>query len=286
MLIRIGYDLQFQTSPGVAMNLELFTHPSREHDLLSPEFVHVQAADGSLQPVQVFVDTFGNKVGRIVAPGGPLRIWSDNTIRDSGLPDATPQTAAEQYQAHPADLPPEVLQFLMGSRYCELEFLQQPAWNLFGHIAPGWARAKAVVNWVHQHVTFGYAYARNTRTALETLHEARGVCRDFQHLCVALHRCMNLPARYVTGYLGDIGIPSNPAPMDFSAWHEVFLGGRWWTMDGRHNSPRIGRVLMATGRDAADVALTTQFGNGTLTGFQVVTEEVPAESETQSRSAA
>ena len=152
--------------------------------------------------------------------------------------------------------------------------MQDRAWRLFGHLPPGWARAKAVVDWVHNHITFGYQYARQTRTAVEALDEARGVCRDFQHLCVALHRCLNLPARYVTGYLGDIGVPPNPAPMDFSAWHEVYLGGRWWSMDGRHNQPRIGRILMATGRDAADVALTTQFGNACLTRFHVTTEEL------------
>ncbi|HWE01470.1 MAG TPA: transglutaminase family protein [Tepidisphaeraceae bacterium] len=260
------------------MNLMLYTHPSRQADLLQRDVVYVEAQDGQSIPVKTFFDVYGNKVGRIVAPGGQVRIWSSNTVRDSGLPDQIPQTAAEQHQASPADLPAEVLQYLMCSRYCELEFLQDRAWNLFGHLAPGWARAKAVVDWVHQHMTFGYQYARHTRTAVEAMSEARGVCRDFQHLCVALHRCLNLPARYVTGYLGDIGVPYNPAPMDFSAWHEVYLGGRWWSMDGRHHQPRIGRILMATGRDAADVALTTQFGSGWLTRFNVVTEEARPDS--------
>jgi transglutaminase-like putative cysteine protease len=161
----------------------------------------------------------------------------------------------------------------MSSRYCEVDLLQNQAWSLFGHFPPGWRRAKAVVDWVHNYVTFGYQYARDTKTAMDVLKERQGVCRDFQHLCITLHRCLNLPARYVTGYLGDIGVPINPAPMDFSAWHEVYLGGRWWAMDGRHNQPRIGRILMATGRDAVDVALTTQFGSGGLLSFKVVTEE-------------
>ncbi len=274
MQIRIGYDMTFSTAPAVPMNLVLYTHPSREPDLLYANVIHVEGQAGQFVPVTTFIDSFGNKVGRIIAPGGSLRIHSLNTICDSGLPDPVPQTEAEGWQAPPQDLPPDVLRYLLSSRYCEVDLLQERAWGLFGHLPPGWARAKAVVDWVHNHITFGYQYARQTRTAVEALDEARGVCRDFQHLCVALHRCLNLPARYVTGYLGDIGVPPNPAPMDFSAWHEVYLGGRWWSMDGRHNQPRIGRILMATGRDAADVALTTQFGNACLTGFQVTTEEL------------
>ncbi len=276
MLIKIGYDMTFQTTFGVPMNLALYTHPSREGDLLSPDTIRVEDSYGRAVPTQTMLDCYGNKIGRIVSPGGRLRISSENIIRDSGRPDAQPQTDAERYQAAPEELPASVMQYLLSSRYCEVDLLQDTAWQLFGHLSPGWGRAKAVVDWVHNHVTFGYRFARKTRTALETYHEQRGVCRDFQHLCVALHRCLNLPARYVTGYLGDIGVPYNPAPMDFSAWHEVFLGGRWWTMDGRHNNPRIGRILMATGRDAVDVALTTQFGFGQLTSFNVITEELNA----------
>ncbi len=281
MHIRIGYEMSFQTASSVPMNLTLYTHPSREQDLLYPDLIHVSDASGHELPVTVFKDCYGNKVGRIIAPGGPLRIWADNTIRDSGLPDAVPQNDVEGRQWTTPELPPDVLQYLMPSRYCEVELLQERAWQMFGHIPAGWARAKAVVDWVHNHVTFGYQYARNTKTALDTMNEACGVCRDFQHLCVTLHRSLNLPARYVTGYLGDIGIAYNPAPMDFSAWHEVYLGGRWWAMDGRHNVPRIGRILMATGRDAVDVSLTTQFGSAQLTGFSVTTHEVATEQTQQ-----
>ena len=276
MLIRIGYDIVFNTGPGVPMNLMLYAHPSRQGDLLDPDIIRVETDDGRFVPVTMFFDSFGNKVGRIVAPGGRLRLWQDNTIRDSGLIDSIPRNAQEGYQAPVDQLPPDVLQFLMASRYCEVELLQDRAWELFGHLPPGWARAKAVVDWVHSYVTFGYQFARNTKTAMDVWYERRGVCRDFQHLCVTLHRALNLPARYVTGYLGDIGIPYNPAPMDFSAWHEVYLGGRWWTMDGRFNTQRIGRVLMATGRDAVDVAITTQFGAASLQSFQVIAEELHA----------
>ena len=274
MNIRIGYDLSFQTTAWLPMNLALYVHPSREADLLNPDFIHVQPEYGPELPVQIAIDAFGNKIGRIISPGGRLRIWSENIIRDSGLRDAVPTTSAQAYQLAPSELPPDVLQYLMPSRYCEVELLQDRAWQLFGQISPGWQRAKAVVDWVHDYVTFGYQYARSTKTALDVMNERRGVCRDFQHLCITLHRALNLPARYVTGYLGDIGEPYNPAPMDFSAWHEVYLGGRWWAMDGRHNKPRIGRILMATGRDAVDVALTTQFGSGWLQSFRVITDEV------------
>jgi transglutaminase-like putative cysteine protease len=280
MNIRIGYDIAFQTTVNLPMNLVLYTHPSREADLLYPDLIHVQPEIGPELPVQVARDPFGNKIGRIVSPGGRLRIWSENVINDSGLPDPIP-TGFDAVQLAPNQLPPDVLQYLAPSRYCEVELLQDRAWQMFGHIAPGWARAKAVVDWVHDYVTFGYQYARNTKTANDVWTERCGVCRDFQHLCVTLHRALNLPARYVTGYLGDIGVPFNPAPMDFSAWHEVYLGGKWWAMDGRHNHPRIGRILMATGRDAVDVALTTQFGPGWLQRFEVFTEEVAEQGDYQ-----
>jgi transglutaminase-like putative cysteine protease len=274
MKIQIGYDIAFQTTVNLPMNLALYTHPSRQGDLLYPDLIHVQPEYGPELPVQIAIDLYGNKIGRIVSPGGRLRIWSQNVVQDSGLPDAVPSNDWERYQAPPNQLPPDVLQYLMPSRYCEVELLQDRAWQMFGHITPGWWRAKAVVDWVHNYVTFGYQYASKTKTAMDVLNQRCGVCRDFQHLCVALHRALNLPARYVTGYLGDIGVPFNPAPMDFSAWHEVYLGGRWWALDGRHNEPRIGRILMATGRDAVDVALTTQFGSGWLQSFQVTTQEI------------
>jgi transglutaminase-like putative cysteine protease len=267
MLIKIGYDLTFDVPAPLPMNLMLYVHPSRMNDLARPEQVNVDPWTGML----THHDSFGNTVARLIAPPGKVRIWGENVIRDSGLPDPIPEYAVQ----HPIpELPADVLQFLLPSRYCEADRMHDIAWELFGHLPPGWGRVKAVIDWVHKHVTFGYPHARNTRTAVDTYYEKVGVCRDFQHLCCALHRCLNVPARYVAGYLGDIGVPFNPAPMDFSAWHQVYLGGRWWDVDGRHNVPRIGRVLMAVGRDAADVALTTQFGAGTLTSFKVVTEQV------------
>jgi transglutaminase-like putative cysteine protease len=267
MLIKIGYDLEFDVRGTVPMNLMLYVHPSRMNDLTAPEHVHIEPPTN----IVTHQDCFGNTVARIIAHPGPLHIWGRNTIRDRGLPDVVPEFAEQ----HPVqNLPDEVLQFLLPSRYCEVDKMNDIAWSLFGHLPPGWQRAKAVIDWVHNHITFGYPHARNTRSAQDAYYEKVGVCRDFQHLCCTFHRCLNLPARYVTGYLGDIGMPYNPAPMDFSAWHQVYLGGRWWDVDGRHNVPRIGRILMATGRDAADVALTTQFGLAELKSFRVITEEV------------
>jgi transglutaminase-like putative cysteine protease len=222
-------------------------------------------------PLRPYRDLFGNIAHRLVAPAGPTTFRADFVIDDSGLPDAVEPAAAE----HPIDaLPDEVLTYLLASRYCETELLAPIAWSLFGQVEPGWARAQAIVDYVHDRIRFGYQHARPTRTAAEAHDERRGVCRDFAHLSVALCRCMNIPARYCTGYLGDIGVAPIDEPMDFSAWFEVYLGGAWRAFDARHNTPRIGRIPMAHGRDAADVAITTSFGTAWLSGFEVVTEEV------------
>ena len=219
---------------------------------------------------------FGNTCHRILAPAGRLRISTAFVARDSGAPD---EQAPETEQVPVELLPSEVLVYLLGSRYCETDRLSDPAWSLFGHVQGGSARVRAICDFVHDRVTFGYEYARPTKTAWDVYMERQGVCRDFAHLAVTLCRCMNIPARYCTGYLGDIGVPPSDAPMDFSGWFEVYLGGRWYTFDARHNAPRIGRILMARGRDATDVAIATTFGSCTLGGFQVVTDQLPAEAD-------
>jgi len=170
------------------------------------------------------------------------------------------------------DLPHEVLTFLLNSRYCEVDRLSAVALDLFGGMPRGMSRVQAIVAYVHRIVQFNYMAARSTKTALDVFTERIGVCRDFQHLAITLCRALNIPARYATGYLGDFGIILPPSAMDFSAWFEVYLSGRWWTMDARHNCQRLGRVLMATGRDASDVALTTSFGVANLTHFSVVSD--------------
>jgi transglutaminase-like putative cysteine protease len=245
----------------------LNVHPSRRADLLEPDSI-LLTPDVTRSE---YFDTFGNLCSRFVAPQGPVRLQGSTVIRDTGLPDKSAKGSGQI----PVDrLPAEVLQFLLPSRYCEVDRLSEFAWRQFGSCEPGWMCVDAIADWVHQNVTFGYQFARSTKTAYDVLMERNGVCRDFQHLALTLCRCMHIPARYATGYLGDIGVPAMDAPMDFSAWFEVYLGGKWWTYDARFNQPRIGRVLIATGRDAADVAITTSFGGSCLTKFQIVTEEL------------
>ena len=267
MLIRIGYDIIFNLPAPTPMNLLLYVHPSRAASLRKPEAV-------SIEPwvsVQHYIDEFDNNVGRIIAPPGQIRFRNEAIVEDSGQLDEYDSTARQHAIE---DLPNDVLQFLMSSRYCEVDVLKDIAGNLFLWATPGWPRVHAVCNWVHSNVRFGYEFARSTKTAAEVYQERAGVCRDFTHLAIAFCRALNIPARYATGYLGDIGVPISPSPMDFSAWFEVYLGGRWWTMDARHNQRRIGRVLMARGRDAVDAALTTAFGFANLQQFIVITDEV------------
>ncbi len=267
MRIQTGFDIAFTVNAPTPMILMLNVEPGREKDLETPEILTIDPP----VPISGYVDLFGNRCQRLVAPPGTIRFSSSSIIRDSGRPDEVDYSAA---QHDLADLPPETLQFLLGSRYCETDRLMTDAWALFGHIPPGMARVRAICDFAHQRIAFNYLNARNTRTALEAFHERTGVCRDYAHLAITLCRCMNIPARYCTGYLGDIGVPPVPDPMDFSAWFEVYMGGRWMTFDARHNVPRVGRIVMARGRDATDVAIATIFGPHYLANFFVVTDEI------------
>jgi transglutaminase-like putative cysteine protease len=273
MKLRVGYNIAYQSAFRIPMLLMLSVHPSRLPDLLTPHRIDFDPPI----PTADFRDGYGNICTRIVAPEGPLIISADLILSDSGSPDIVDPGAPQ----HPVEeLPDDALAFLLASRYCETDRLMDIAWSLFGTVPPGWGRVQAIVDFVHEHVAFGYEHARPTKTAWDTYREQAGVCRDFTHLAVTFCRCMNIPARYCTGYLGDIGVPPVPAPMDFSAWFEVYLGSRWYTFDARHNQPRIGRVIMARGRDATDVAISTAFGPSSLTGFTVVTEELDGNSGT------
>jgi transglutaminase-like putative cysteine protease len=271
MLIRLGYDLRFETPTSVPIVALLHVHPSREKDLREPDTL---LAEPEVK-IDEYIDTFGNHCSRFVAPAGSLRLHSSSLIEDSGEPDAISPQAREVPVGY---LPTDTMRYLLASRYCETDLLSNTAVELFGGVTPGWERVQAICSWVHSKVTFGYPFARPTKTALDVYVERQGVCRDFQHLAIAFCRCLNIPARYATGYLGDIGIVVAPAPMDFSAWFQVYLEDRWWTVDARHNARRIGRVLMAVGRDAADVAITTSFGTANLTQFVVVSDEVQSAS--------
>ena len=267
MLIRLGYDIRFEIGQPVPMVTLLSVHPSRRHDLKAPDRV---IAEPALNQVE-YTDSFGNICTRILAPSGTLRLTNSTIVEDSGLPDPENPYARE---VPVEELPTETLRFLMASRFCEVDLISPLAVELFGDIPRGWGRVKAICDWVHSKVTFSYPHARPTRTALDVFTERVGVCRDFQHLAITFCRCLNIPARYATGYLGDIGVPPVASPMDFSAWFEAFLDGRWWTFDARHNAPRIGRVLIATGLDATDVAISTSFGGAKLAHFEVVTDEI------------
>jgi len=268
MLIKIGYDIAYEVSVPTPMLLMLYVHPERMKDLRTPERLVTEPAI----EVENFTDSLGNRCAKIVAPPGVIRLTCDTIIEDNGLPEPVFPNAVQ----HPVqDLPLDVLPYLLESRYCEVSKLNETAWKLFGNTQPGWARVQAVCDWVHNHITFGYAFAREDRTAWEAFQEQRGVCRDFMHLALTFCRCLNIPARYATGYLGDIGVPLDPNAMDFSAFFQVYLDNRWHPFDARHNERRIGRVAMAYGRDAVDVALTTTFGKHILRKFQVWTDELP-----------
>lgn len=267
MLIKIGYEIIFESPVAVPMMLMLYTHPSRADTMKNPDQLRIEPDI----PVEEFIDSFGNRCGRIVAPAGRLRLWNDAMVEDSGQPDPVNWNAQQHLVP---DLPAETLQYLLSSRYCEVDLLSDIAWNLFGQTPPGWARVQAICDWIHSNIRYGYEYARPTKTAYEVYNERAGVCRDFTHIAITFCRCLNIPARYATGYLGDIGVAPLPTPMDFHAWFEVFLNGQWYAFDARHNVRRVGRVLMARGRDAVDVALTTSFGANKLVKFNVWASEV------------
>lgn len=267
MQIKAGYALTYTCPKPTPMLLCLNIHPTRRGDLLTPQAL---VFSPTVDPWD-YVDSFGNVCTRITAPAGQLTISTQFQIYDSGQFDHVPFDAI---QHDIRDLPDDVLVFLLGSRYCETDKLATIAWSLFGSGPAGWPLVQAILTYVHNHIRFDYQQADPTRSAFDAYQQGVGVCRDFAHLALTFCRCMNIPARYCTGYLGDIDTGPVPGPMDFSGWFEVYLGGHWYTADARHNKPRVGRILMAIGRDATDVAISTQFGPAILTAFEVVTEEI------------
>lgn len=266
MLIHAGFDIAFRCQAPTPMLLQLNVHSSREADLLSPDMIK---SNPSI-PTTSYLDRFGNRVTRVEVPPGLVTFSNRFTIYDSGEPDETPPDAA---LTPVKNIPDDVLEFLLPSRYCESDELASFAWSMFGGMSGGYQRVKAICDFAHNKIRFSYPDARPTRSASDSMAEGIGVCRDYAHLAIALCRCMNIPARYCTGYLGDIGVPVDINPMDFSGWFEVFIDGRWYSMDARHNHARIGRIVMGRGRDAADVALSTAFGSAALVRFEVVTDE-------------
>lgn len=280
MILQSEFDIRFQLPFPVAVIALLHVHPSIHWRLAGPDRLSVEhraPGGGDNEPfaqlaVEDYIDSFGNQCSRFLAPAGDLHLTGSSTLNGADEPDAQGSGLC----AVPVEqLPPETLQFLLASRYCQVDQFVGIAQDQFGSYAPGWQQAAAIRDWVHDKVAFNYKAARSTKTAMDVFTERVGVCRDFQHLAITLTRCMNIPARYVTGYLGDVRVPFG-GPGDFSAWYQIWLDGRWWDMDARHNTPRFGRVLMAVGRDAADVAITTSFGVMNLTRFSVESREIDA----------
>lgn len=267
MQLRTGYELIYSFPQPTPMILVVNVHESRAHDLVVPDVLTTEPA----LAVTSYRDGFGNRCNRLLAPAGRLRLTANAVVNDSGEPDDM-KMAAEQHLVE--DLPEDSLVFLLGSRYCETDLLSDTAWQLFSHTPPGYARVQAICDYVHRQISFDYQNARATRTAAQAFHERIGVCRDYAHLAIAFCRCMNIPARYCTGYLSDLGTPPPHGVGDFAAWFEAWIGGRWQLFDPRNNTPRIGRILMARGRDASDVAIATTFGPNTLESFLVWTEPV------------
>lgn len=267
MLIRYGYEMTLSFGQPTALVCLLSVQDDRAADLRAPETFFVSPD----VPTSTYRDLYGNRCRRLVAPTGDLMIWGDATIEDHGRPDPVLPMVRE---VPVPELPDDCIIHLLGSRYCETDRLSQTAWDLFGHLPPGWSRVQAICDFVHHHIRFDYMQARSTRSAFEAFNERVGVCRDFAHLAVTFCRCMNIPARYVNGHLGDIGVPIAD-PMDFSAWIEVYLDGGWYTFDPRNNVPRIGRIVVARGRDAADIPLINSFGPHVLKAFRVWTYQVP-----------
>ena len=267
MKLNVGYELVYRCPQPTPMLLSLNLHYTRSSDLEMVDHIVTEPQ----VPITAYRDDFGNWCSRIVAPAGTIRITTNAIVRDSGIPRPIDNCAVQ----HPVEqLPSETLIYLLGSRYCETDRLSEIAWSLFGNTPLGWGRVQAICDFVHSHIQFGYEYASATKTALQAYQERRGVCRDYTHLAIAFCRCMNIPARYCTGYLGDIGIPPTDSPMDFSAWFEAYLGGQWQTFDPRNNTQRIGYVLIARGRDATDVPISNVFGPNELVNFKVWTDEI------------
>jgi transglutaminase-like putative cysteine protease len=265
--IRVGYEIIHDFPQPTPMIMVLGVHFTRASDVIVPDYLTTDPAVA----IVPYRDGFGNWCSRIVAPTGRIRLTADGIIRDTGLPDVIVPSASQHAVE---DLPAETIVYLLGSRYCETDQLSDIAWKLFEKKPPGWQRVQAICDFVHNHIEFGYEYARATKTSLGVYNEGKGVCRDYAHLAITFCRCMNIPARYCTGYLGDMGMPPPYPPGDFAGWFEAYIGGRWYTFDPRNNVPRIGRILIAQGRDAADVPITQTFGPNTLVSFKVWTDEV------------
>jgi transglutaminase-like putative cysteine protease len=250
--LRVGCEFIYDVSAPTPATVQVRPRSDARHQLITETWTTTPSL-----PIDEYVDFYGNPVKRLVMPEGELGLRYDAvySVPDEPDPDGSGL-------AHPPleQIPGELLHFTLPSRYCLSDELMGTAWELFGQSEPGWARVQAICDWVHDNLQFQYGTSSPLTTAVDVFKARKGVCRDFAHLAVTFCRAMNIPARYVFGYLPDIYVPLPPEPMDFAAWMEVWLGDRWWTFDPRNNARRVGRVLIGRGRDALDVAMLTTYG--------------------------
>jgi transglutaminase-like putative cysteine protease len=273
MHIQYGYNIEIYCDQQIPLITMLDVHPSVRRDITSPDTMTLTSASSGelLESTEIYEDAFKNSCRRLIIPPGGAVLSAMGVMHHSGFEE---DVAAGRLASPPELLPANVIPMLLSSRYCEVDKLSMRAWNMFSHVPNGYERVQAVCDYVHNIIQFDYKRADATRSASQVIEEGVGVCRDFAHLAITLCRALNVPARYCTGYLGDIGVESDPNPMDFSAWFEAYLEGEWWTFDARHNTPRIGRILIARGRDANDVPFIHSFGPHVLRKFEVITKEI------------
>ncbi len=265
MQVKIGCEMVYQTAHDTPLVLLIRPRPQYHHKLIKETTRLTPAV-----PLHDFVDSFGNHQWRLTAPSGELRIHYDALAEV--LPDPDP-VLMDLPGVLIQNVPDEALQFLLPSRHCPSDLVINDAWNLFGQTTPGWPRVQAVCDWLHTNIRYAKG-SNSSTTGFDAYKAGQGVCRDFAHLGVMFCRALSIPARYVCGYLPDIGVEPDPTPMDFHAYFEAFVGGEWHTFDARHNIPRTGRILIGQGRDAVDVALATSYGDAQLVNIRVWADEV------------
>jgi transglutaminase-like putative cysteine protease len=266
MEVRVGCDFQYETQWPTPTVMQVQPHEDGAHRVM-----HQSWESDPPVAMREFRDLYGNTCRRFTLPGGEVHLRFDALVEVAGEPDELDPAAT---QLPVEDLPDETLHFTLPSRYCLSDVLSGTAWELFGGTDPGWGRVQAICDWVHENIRFQYGSSTPLTTAADVYEQRAGVCRDFAHLAVTFCRAMNIPARYVFGYLPDIGVPPPEFPMDFCAWFEAYLGGRWRTFDPRNNERRVGRVVIGRGRDALDVAMVTTYGSHTLRSMLVRADEV------------
>ncbi|HWE62937.1 MAG TPA: transglutaminase family protein [Chloroflexota bacterium] len=277
MQVRIGCEFQYEVPVETPSVVQVQPHEVGDHRLIRETWETTPGIAGAL-----YHDLYGNTCRRLILPKGAVTLRYDAICE---VPDRFDEIAEDAEEIPIADLPDEALIYTMPSRYCLSDVLGNTAWALFGQAKPGWARVQAICDWVHHNLRFQYGTSTPLTTAVDVYVAREGVCRDFTQLGISFCRALNIPARYVFGYLPDIGVPPPDAPMDFCAWFEAYLGDRWYTFDPRNNAPRTARVVIGRGRDALDVAMVTSYGAPRLTKMEVWADEYTGGAQEPERAA-